>query len=80
MSVKNEDFTWESFIPNILKGKYVLVLRSDIMLSKEKNVECDGDSNRLIFNCVKGNLIESERIGRTIRHGISQNSPAADRK
>jgi len=64
MSVKNEDFTWESFIPNILKGKYVLVLGSDIMLSKEKNVECDGDSNRLIFNCVKENLIESERIGR----------------
>lgn len=63
LNADSVEFKWETFIPNIINGKYVLVLGSEIMLSKELNVECAGDSTRLIFNCVKDNLISQSNLG-----------------
>lgn len=59
----HSEFHWDTFIHNVINGKYVLVLGSEIMLSKEQNVECDGDSTHLIFNAVKDYLIENQELG-----------------
>ena len=56
-------FNWDTFISNVINGKYVLVLGSEIMLSKSQNEECDGDSTKLIFNSVKEQLIVSQQLG-----------------
>ena len=63
MNVNPSEFRWETFVSNVINGKYVLVLGSEIMLSKTKNTECDGDSTRLLFNCVKEDLIANNHIG-----------------
>ena len=56
---QNITFSWDSFIRNLTEGQYILVLGSEIMLSKSLNDNYNGDSYRLIFDYVKENLIES---------------------
>ena len=60
------EFNWDRFISNVIGGKYVLVLGSEIMLSKDQNVDCDGDSTRLILNSVKDYLVENNELGKDI--------------
>ena len=77
------DFHWDTFIHNIINGKYILVLGSEIMLSKNENVECNGDSTRLLFNSVKDDLIANNHIGADNRVSnfteLSQNVPDISR-
>ena len=63
-------FNWDTFIHNVTNGGYVLVLGSEIMLSKSSVEGCDGNSKKLIFDDVKDLLVE-EKI-------LSENNTATD--
>lgn len=67
LNVNPSEFQWETFISNIVNGKYILVLGSEIMLSRTEIAECDGDSTKLLFNSVKEDLIDNNHIGRDNR-------------
>lgn len=56
---QNLFFSWDSFIRNLTEGQYILVLGSEIMLSKSIEGNYNGDSYRLIFDDVKDNLVNS---------------------
>ena len=56
---QNLFFSWDSFIRNLTAGQYILVLGSEIMLSKSLEGNYNGDSYRLIFDDVKDNLVNS---------------------
>lgn len=60
----NSDFIWDSFIESVVRGEYILVLGSQVVLSKEKDsvASANGDSMQLVFNYVKDDLIEKDEI------------------
>lgn len=51
-------------IPNIINGNCVLIVGSEIMLSKELYPEYNGDSHKMIFENLREWLIESNIIGK----------------
>ena len=83
LNVNPSEFQWETFISNIVNGKYILVLGSEIMLSRTEIAECDGDSTKLLFNSVKEDLIDNNHIGRDNRAAnfteLSYNVPDINR-
>lgn len=60
----HSDFIWDSFIESVVKGEYILVLGSQVVLSKENEsvANANGDSMQLLFNYVKEDLIENGEI------------------
>ena len=60
LSPENMIFSWDKFIHDVTNGHYVLVLGSEIMLSKSNPdlAVANGDSNMLIYNDVRDYLIE----------------------
>ena len=50
-------FSWDSFIHSVTNGNYVLVLGSEVMLSKTIDGNYNGDSTNLIFDDVRSNLV-----------------------
>lgn len=44
------EFNWKEFSEDCVAAKYVLVVGSQAILSKESNVEADGDSTKLLYN------------------------------
>lgn len=56
---QNLFFSWDSFIRNLIEGEYILVLGSEIMLSKSLEGNYNGDSYSLIFDDVKESLVSS---------------------
>lgn len=60
----HSDFIWDSFIESIVKGEYILVIGSQVVLSKENEsvASSNGDSMQLVFNYVKEHLIEKGEI------------------
>ena len=56
---QNLFFSWDSFIRNLTEGEYILVLGSEIMLSKSLEGNYNGDSYSLIFDDVKESLVSS---------------------
>lgn len=50
-------------IPSIINGNCVLIVGSEIMLSKEEYPEYNGDSHKMIFEQLRNFLIEENTIG-----------------
>ena len=57
-----ENSQWNTLIPDMIEGKYVLVIGSEIVLSKNFNKECNGDSYKLIVSAVIERLKELKLI------------------
>lgn len=55
---ENCNFNWESIIHNVTNGQYVLVLGSEVMLSRNIEEKAAGDSEKLIFNYFNESLAE----------------------
>lgn len=53
----------DELVPSIVNGNCVLIVGSEIMLSKEDFPEYNGDSHRMIFENLREWLIESNIIG-----------------
>lgn len=54
----------DELIPSIVNGNCILIVGSEIMLSKEQFPEYDGDSNKMLFANLREWLIEEEIIGK----------------
>lgn len=57
----NED--WGNLVLRISKGDYVLVVGSEIVLSKEMYPNCNGDSHKLLLQEAIDGLIAENRLG-----------------
>lgn len=62
LQVANREFTWDNFCKDCCDGKYVLVIGSDAILSKDENPSACGDSTRLLFEYTKDHLKEKYLI------------------
>lgn len=56
---ETNEFNWNEFSENCVAAKYVLVVGSQAVLSKEQNKEADGDSTKLLFNITVENLSDN---------------------
>lgn len=63
-TINSVAFNWNSFVHDVVNGKYILVLGSEIMLSKDTNKECNGDSSTLVLNDVKEALIAEGNLSK----------------
>ena len=54
----------DELIPSIVNGNCILIAGSEIMLSKEKFPEYDGDSSKMLFSNLREWLIEDGTIGK----------------
>lgn len=59
---ENCNFNWESIIHNVTNGQYVLVLGSEVMLSRNIEEKAAGDSEKLIFNYFNESLAEKDKL------------------
>lgn len=58
----NKEFTWDNFCKDCCDGKYVLVIGSDAILSKDENPSACGDSTKLLFQSTKDYIKEKYQI------------------
>lgn len=71
-------FTWDNFARECINNNYTLVIGSEAVLNKEQNIEANGDSLKLLFNCTVDYLKEKQivvdgisnftQLGQTIFH------------
>ena len=62
--ITNNYHQQDELIPSIVNGNCVLIVGSEIMLSKEEFPEYNGDSYKLIFESLKNDLINDSIIGK----------------
>ncbi|MBQ3121101.1 MAG: toll/interleukin-1 receptor domain-containing protein [Bacteroidaceae bacterium] len=60
--IRNRDNRNDELIPNIVNGNCILIVGSEIILSKEEFPEYDGDSHNMLFSNVREWLIEDNII------------------
>ncbi len=58
------DLSWESFVTDVIKGKYVLLVGSEVLLQPKYG---SGDSCKDILDCVIDDLISSNLLGKDFK-------------
>lgn len=68
--LQDEPFNWDVFVHNLTNGSYILLLGSEVMLSKELGDGSDGDCNKALFNALRSVLIED--------NVLNENNPSSN--